>query len=250
MGGAPGHRPTENDLEKRIDYQLVSKGPNSADFPRRYTVKKLNLRDAQEAAMMDPDLLDQRELIAIIDARLQELFDQADYRDSSAIWNDLESTQNGIYTTFENLRAQVLAFDRASKAADAETARKALLDLMALIQTTIDNNTSPLNKQARLISEGSEQWAVWADIFRTIDNRRKLNESQRSREKELKTLIPAAEVEANVANMYDDYIDAVRELAPPELQTKLLNAVATRWRKRFSNLERVVSDPDGNKYVR
>ena len=90
----------------------------------------------------------------------------------------------------------------------------------------------------------------WADIFRTVDQRRKLTESQRSREKDLKTLVPQAEVEQHVAMLYDDYVETVLKIAPPDVQTQLLNAVAAKWQRRFSNLERIATTPDGDQIIR
>jgi len=250
MGGAPGHKPTERDLEERIEGRLSLV---TGEAPRKYTVRKLKLMDHYEAALNDPDLLNLSRAVALIDARVQELMDQTNYRDSSAIWTELETTATAFQSLFDQFRSSILAFDRNRN--NSEEALKHLNELFATIQSTNDDKKSPLKRLSSLVSQGSEQWAVWSDIFRSVEQLRKVTESQRGREKELKTLVPQAEVRDTFLAMYDDIQDAANTVLPsnvlsPEIKAQLLNAIANKWVRRSSNLERTATTQDGDHIIR
>jgi len=101
------------------------------------------------AAMADPDLLNQTGEIALIDARLAELLEKIGTGENGVIWKALREAN-------DRLRAAQAKSDAAGMA-------------------------SALNDISRLIEQGQGESAVWTQIDATLENRRKFVDSETRR---------------------------------------------------------------------
>lgn len=107
--------------------------------------------------MADPHILDLNEDIALVDTRLGELLGKIDTGETASTWLAL----SGAYIA---LRAAIQRKDTTTI-----TAQLAALD--------------------RLITEGGSDYAVWEDIGRALEQRRKLVESENKRRKDMQEFI-------------------------------------------------------------
>ena len=100
-------------------------------------------------AQHDPALLEMREDVALLDARLADLLGRVDTGESGAIWRNLQAA-----------RMEVLA----AKKADDRIAQ-----------------AIALNKLMDLISQGHTDYRAWGEVGSVLEQRRKLVESERKR---------------------------------------------------------------------
>ena len=138
---------------------LTPGGIASASYKHGRYSKYLPARLAgrYEEAAADPDLLVLRQDIALVDARLADLLKRVDKGESGHLWRDLK-------VTWEKLEA----------ATDDKDAR-----------------TEALRMIRELIKRGASDSATWSEIHGTIDQRRKLVESERKRLVEMQQVITA-----------------------------------------------------------
>lgn len=108
-----------------------------------------------EAALADQKLLELRDELAVIDTRLSELLGKVDTGEAGALWDRLR---------------KVLAELRAAKG-DPDKQRDLLSEMM------------------KLVEGGAEDWMTWDDVFRTIERRARIAESERRRLVEMQQMM-------------------------------------------------------------
>ena len=166
--------------------------PNGFDLPQtkhgRYS-KHLPTRLAGKylEAQADPNLLNLRSEIALVDARTAELIQQVDTGESGRIWH-------AVRDTYKELNLAIQTNDSS---------------WMLKCLTTLDS----------LISAGTRDYAVWREISANIEQRRKLVESERKRLVEMQQMITSERAMLLIAAV----VDIVRENVD---DTKVLRAIS------------------------
>jgi len=127
-------------------------GRYSKDLPTRLAARA-------EEAIQNPALLEFREDIALLDARLGELLKRVDSGESGQLWR--------------NLRGAWRRFEKAWKSTDVEQIATAIEELGAVIRA------------------GSSDYAAWGDIRSVLEQRRRLVESEHKRLIAAETMITA-----------------------------------------------------------
>jgi hypothetical protein len=120
------------------------------------------IQDSAEAGLNDPDLISLRGAIAVTRAREIDLFKRVDSGEAGAIWRSLKSINQ--------------EFKKARAAADP-----------AKMQECLD-------EQTRLIDKGLGDSATWAEIHQTIEQRRKLIDSELKRLQALQIYVDSGPV--------------------------------------------------------
>lgn len=110
-----------------------------------------------EEAKDDPELLELRNEIGVLDARLADVLKRVDTGESGRLWARLRET-------YEALR-------EAQATGDADKAR------------------DHARRLGQLIESGSSDWAAWAEVRSLIDQRRRTVESERKRLVEMQQMI-------------------------------------------------------------
>jgi hypothetical protein len=134
-----------------------------------------------DAAKADPDLLNLREDIAAVDGRIADVLSRVDTGESSQLWYELKAT----YTALQD----------ANKAGDVAEARSLLSDL------------------GQLIMRGHADYAAWSDVFRLIEQRRKLVDTERKRLSDMQQMITNEQAVLLVTRVYDAVSRHVRDPA-------------------------------------
>lgn len=131
------------------------KGPASPNFVTgrmsRYLPK--GLRERYEAFIADPDIVALTSEIALTDARLSQLVQMVDVGESGARWASLKAAYAELQAA-RSVKDDVL---RAQRLADS------------------------VNRIGALIEQGAKEVEVWSEIGATIEQRRKLAESEQRR---------------------------------------------------------------------
>lgn len=94
-----------------------------------------------EEALADPKLLEMRDELALIDTRLREVLEKLDSGESGQVWRQLVEARNDL----------------------------------------IDGKIGALSTIIILIARGAEEWARWDELFKVLDRRSRLAESERRR---------------------------------------------------------------------
>jgi hypothetical protein len=125
-------------------------GRYSKYLPQRMLPRYLESRD-------DPDLLNLRWEVGLVDARIADLMARVDTGEAGATWARLD----GLRQRFEQARAE------------GRTAAQAVA-----IQSMMD-----------LVRDGVQDFAIWDDIVNLVERRRRLVESERKRMIEMHHLV-------------------------------------------------------------
>lgn len=125
-------------------------GRYSKDMPSR-------LAERYTKAVEDKELLNLREEIGVIEARIGDLLTRVDTGESGSMWR-------AIKTNYSTLRKAASSGDQQAFA-------------------------DSLNELGRLITKGSGDYTAWDEVLRTISHRRKLVESERKRLTEMNQMI-------------------------------------------------------------
>ena len=115
------------------------------------------LKERYEAALKDPQLLEQRPEISLLDARLADLLARVDTGESGAIWQGLMAQ-----------RMELIAAQRAADVKGQAAAMRAIIDLIA---------------------QGHADYQAWADVHAVIEQRKRITESERKRLVEAQQMI-------------------------------------------------------------
>jgi hypothetical protein len=143
-------------------------GRYSASIPAR-----LAARYAEAAT--DPKLLELRDEIALVDARLEDLLSRVDTGESGALWRNLMTARMELLTAQKTL-------DKAGQLA-------ALRDILDLI------------------GQGHADYRAWAELANVLEQRRRLVESERKRLVEAGLMITAEQA----LNLMAAVMSAVKE---------------------------------------
>src|SRR5690625_616309 len=136
------------------DLPQTKTGRWSKDLPTRLAAR-------YHEALKDSRLLELRDELALIDARLSELVAQLDGGEAGAIWADL-------------MKARREFNDESSR-------RDAILTMLELIE------------------RGAAEWQKWDDVLRTIERRARIAESERRRLVEAQQMISVEQVNVLIA---------------------------------------------------
>ncbi len=120
------------------------------------------LQDRYQTAVEDRELLAMREDIALLDARIGELVERIDTRESGAAWMAAHTALSLYFQNYQSRRPEAV-----------EKAAQALTDL------------------DEAITRGLSDYQNWAEINATLEQRRKLVESERKRLVEMQQVITA-----------------------------------------------------------
>jgi len=115
------------------------------------------MREAYTAALDDPQLLEQREQIAVLDARLLDLLGRVDTGESGALWGRLLDA-----------KVDLIACKRANDIKGQGDALTLILDL---------------------ISQGHADYRAWGELQSVLEQRKRLIESERKRLVEMQQMV-------------------------------------------------------------
>ena len=124
-----------------------------------------------EQSQKDAELLNLREDIALLDARLSDVLARVDSGESGKVWKELKDAYK--------------ALQQANKAQDMMAASEALAEI------------------GSLITHGHLDYAAWADVRTLLEQRRKLVESERKRLVEMQQMMTAGQAQLLIARLYD-----------------------------------------------
>jgi len=148
----------------RVHGGMTPSGIASPHFKTGRYSKALPARmlEAYTTAASDPQLLEQREQIAVLDARLIDLLARVDTGESGAIWQALMQQ-----------RMDFIASKRANDVKGQTTALNTILDL---------------------ITEGHTDYRAWGEVQSVLEQRRRLVESERKRQVEMQQMVTSQQV--------------------------------------------------------
>lgn len=159
--------------------------PNWKDGRHSRVLPKQLLQDYQ-ASLDDPDRLLLTSEIALLDARINELLQVVDTRESGRIWSELQK--------------RVTALEAGQAAKNPVAVATAQFEILLLIR------------------EGHAEWTAWGDVIELIERRRKLVESERKRLVEAQQVVAVDQALALLGLMVeavrrhvrdDDTLDAI-----------------------------------------
>lgn len=124
-----------------------------------------------QAALQDPELLGLHEDIAMIDARIADLMARVDSGESGALWKELREVQRRV--------------DTAHKWGDNVAVAEGL------------------NQIRTLINRGYADHAIWAEVDRLWERKRRLAETERKRQVDMHQMIQGDQVLATFRHILD-----------------------------------------------
>lgn len=142
---------------------LTPSGVNAPSFKHGRYSKQLPTRlwDAYQEAITDEQLLALNEGIATLDARLVDLFSRADDSGGLQAWRQLKHQLNQLRTALLGQR----------------------VDLAAAMVA--------MNEMTDVVNAGIAEASLWQDVLFTIEQRRKMTETEMKRRKEMENLLTA-----------------------------------------------------------
>ena len=119
------------------------------------------MREAYLTAADDPQLLEQREQIAVLDARLLDLLGRVDTGESGALWQALK--------------------DRRAELLIAQQARD------------VKGQSEAINSILSLIDRGHSDYRAWGELQGVLEQRKRLIESERKRLVEMQQMVTSTQ---------------------------------------------------------
>lgn len=184
------------------------KGIASATFKTGRYSKFLptRMQERYQESINDNDLLELRTSVALVDARLEDLIRRVDTGESGQAWGEARKT--------------LAVLREAMSSGDVPLANAAMKEL------------------DRIIARGLSDYAAWSEIGNSLEQRRKLVESERKRLVEMQQFISherallliGSITEIIRHNVTDRQVlnaislDLVRLMSRPENETEILNA--------------------------
>jgi hypothetical protein len=158
------------------------------------------MRQDAEAALNDPELLNQRSEIALLTARLSEQLQQVDSRTSGKLWSELQ--------------AAAADFRQANAMNDREKASFAMSEML------------------RLINAGGADHAAWEDIRSTVLDKNKLIASERKRLVEMQAFVTAEQGMVMIGRLAYAAREALDKHVPDAKQRgRVMNAIALEMKR-------------------
>lgn len=118
-----------------------------------------------QASVTDPELLNLREEVAVIDSRIAAILHRVDSGESGQLWRDLKAA----WKSYKSGEDEILA----------------------------------LAELGRLIERGHMDTVAWGEAVDLIERRRKLVESERKRLVEMQQMMTAGQAQLLIARIYD-----------------------------------------------
>jgi hypothetical protein len=160
-------------------------GRNSKYMPAR-------LRDRYQEAMDDPDLLNITRDLALLEARITDLLQRVDFGEAGRHWSKAQNT--------------FVAFKDAVDRGDSETMR------------------IHLNSLERILAKGTADYAAWEEVISTIEQRRKLTETEMRRLEKMNQFVTAEQVSTLMASIAEA---AKRVIQDPKILNEFTVELAT-----------------------
>ena len=133
--------------KRGIESATFKTGRYSKDLPTRLVAR-------YEAAQLDPNILDQRPEIAVLQARISELLQKIDQREAGQWFRDLQKAKQRFLSAKDKTAAQ-----------------------------------PHLHHILRMIDQGAEAWMTWEDITRTMEQHRRMVADQNKADQNADLLI-------------------------------------------------------------
>lgn len=189
----------------RLHGGLTPGGPASVHYKHgRYSAYlPAGLMEKYSEAQRDPDLLNLRDEISLMDVRLKQLIEKLPAGGASHSWLELSDEWRKF------IEAQ-----REANAARTDEQR-------ASAQNKVANSLRALNE---IINDGAQEAGVWNDIIISVDNRRKLTASEAKRLTDMQQMITS---ERAIALVYA-ILDVIRRNVTDKDQ---LSAISTDVRR-------------------
>ena len=135
---------------KGMAHYNYKEGKYSKALPQR-------MREAYQDAIDDPQLLEQRAQVAILDARLLDLLSRVDTGESGALWQALKERR------LEQRAARMVG--------------------------DIAKQTAAINAILELIDRGHADYRAWSELQSVLEQRKRLIESERKRLVEMQQMV-------------------------------------------------------------
>jgi len=203
----------------------------------KYNIRDKGLFANYVRARNDKELLELKDLIAVIDARINVLLGKLDNRESSKVWEDLETAYKELNNTYATIDTTIRKFTIALQQKDQAGINKHLQDLLALTSVGLPTDLNTLIKQ------GSKDWDTWSDIFRTIEQRRKLTDSEIKRNVALHNVITIERLMKHYDMIYNSLSTHIKD-------RKLLALIGQDFQGQLDTWNERVIDIGDDQYVR
>ena len=167
-------------------------GRTSKYMPRR-------LLERYEASMNDPDLMNLTNEISIVDARIAEIMERLDD----------EQTSHAAWMELRDLWKQ---FMKGVRSGDTDLQNK----MLPLIHNSIDG--------------GATQEQIWEDVYKAVNNRRRLVDTERKRLQALEQNITIEQCLLLVAGTVNALKEVVYQFAEPEIARKIIAAASDEYK--------------------
>lgn len=174
------------------------------------------LRQDYEAALADPQWLTLRREIAVIDARLAELF------------RDIESRQGK--SSWEAVEQQVQAMEAAA-GQYRETVKNKDWARMGTLFLSIE---AGINSLGQIVRDGIDSSGPWVEVYGLIDQRRKLVESEAKRRIELRQTITKERALLLVGAMVEQFRQVIASFCEPAKASQIMLETGHRVQKLIS----------------
>jgi hypothetical protein len=127
------------------------------------------LAERYQEAVKDPELLALREEIALVEARIHDLMGRVDAGEAGSLWKETQR----IYT---DLRQAISKGDANAMA-------------------------TALDRMGEIIENGRGDYAAWSEIYKLIEQRRRLAESERKRLIDMEQMISSERAMVMISNI-------------------------------------------------
>ena len=157
------------------------------------------LSETYERGLQDPRLLELREEIALIDARLAEITERLGTGESDKTWFDLREVWKDFLTAIKQGNA---------------TEQNILLPY--------------INK---LVTQGASDAAIWAEMSKLVEQRRRLSESEQKRQQVAQQMIAVESVMILMSATITALKESVTLYADQETASRILNHASESYSK-------------------
>ena len=155
-------------------------------------------------ALNDPELLSTRHEIALMEQRYLDLLKRVDGGESGKMWASVAEKWDAF------LHCATMASNTGGAEQVKWLARQNIVG----------------RELGELINGGVADYAAWHEVGKVLDILRRLKETERKRLVEAQQLVQTDQVLALLARNVKDTVDAVRELAPPDVAKKIISRVS------------------------
>lgn len=177
-------------------------GKYSKDAPRR-------LVQHYEQALHDPELLSQREELALLDSRLLDVLRRVDTGESGQLWGRLGSAWNDLQV--------------AQRLPDAEARGNAMAQALQDI--------------GEVITKGQTDWATWRELLDLMEGKRRLSESEQKRLVMMQQMVTAEQALVLVDQTVQAIKDALEEIVEDERIRRRVLSIASASILRLTHRE-------------